>query len=122
MKPDLPKLFPELKNVNSGQIGTSHALFSHAERVMRAVENAVSALDDAVSFTAYLEELGRRHKVRALKPDYLEVSFFFSFLGISDTAFMFINSASSNIAHPVFLLYLSLVMVTRLSSISTVKK
>ncbi|KAJ7380382.1 hypothetical protein OS493_008835 [Desmophyllum pertusum] len=72
MKPDLPKLFPELKNVNSGQIGTSHALFSHAERVMRAVENAVSALDDAVGFTAYLEELGRRHKVRALKPDYLE--------------------------------------------------
>lgn len=75
MKPDLPKLFPELKSINNGQLETSSAIFSHAERVMQAVENAVSALNDAVSFTAYLEELGRRHKVRALKPDYLEVSF-----------------------------------------------
>ena len=74
MKPDLPKLFPELKSLNSGELDTSNAIFKHAERVMRAVENAVSAVDDAVSFTAYLEELGRRHKVRALKPDYLEVS------------------------------------------------
>lgn len=76
MKPDLPKLFPELKSINSGQLDASNTVFGHAERVMRAVENAVSALDDAESFTAYLEELGRRHKVRALKPDYLEVSFF----------------------------------------------
>ncbi|KAL9959106.1 hypothetical protein ACROYT_G036189 [Oculina patagonica] len=72
MKPDLPKLFPEFKSLNSEQLDTSNAMFSHAERVMRAVENAVSALDDAVSFTAYLEELGRRHKGRALKPDYLD--------------------------------------------------
>ena len=82
MKPDLPKLFPELKSINSGQLDSSNTVFGHAERVMRAVENAVSALDDADSFTAYLEELGRRHKVRALKPDFLEVScwvfFFFS--------------------------------------------
>ena len=75
MKPDLPKLFPELKSITSGQLDASNTVFGHAERVMRAVENAVSALDDAESFTAYLEELGRRHKVRALKPDYLEVRF-----------------------------------------------
>ena len=41
---------------------------------MKAVENAVSALDDAESFAAYLDELGRRHKARALKPTYLDVS------------------------------------------------
>ncbi len=41
---------------------------------MKAVENAVSSLDDSVSFAAYLEELGRRHKARALKPSYLDVS------------------------------------------------
>lgn len=41
---------------------------------MKAVENAVSALDDAESFSAYLDELGRRHKERALKPTHLEVS------------------------------------------------
>jgi len=40
---------------------------------MKAVENAVSSLDDAVSFAGYLEELGRRHKARALKPAYLDV-------------------------------------------------
>jgi len=79
MKPDLPKLFPEFKSVSSGHLDTSNAFFAHAERVMKAGENAVSALDDAVSFTAYLEELGRRHKVRALKPDYLEVTIFFQF-------------------------------------------
>ena len=77
MKPDLAKLFPELRSINSGQFDASNTVFGHAERVMRAVENAVSALDDADSFTAYLEELGRRHKVRALKPDYLEVNCFF---------------------------------------------
>ena len=41
---------------------------------MKAVENAVSALDDTESFAAYLDELGRRHKSRALKPTYLDVS------------------------------------------------
>lgn len=41
---------------------------------MKAVENAVSAMDDAVSFSAYLEELGRRHIARSLKPSYLDVS------------------------------------------------
>ena len=41
---------------------------------MKAVENAVSALDDAESFSAYLDELGRRHKTRPLKPTYLDVS------------------------------------------------
>jgi len=34
----------------------------------------VSALDDAESLSAYLEELGRRHKTRALKPTHLEVN------------------------------------------------
>ena len=57
------------------ELEKTNALYGHAKRVMKAVENAVSALDDAESFSAYLEELGRRHKTRALKPAYLEVNY-----------------------------------------------
>ena len=49
---------------------------------MKAVENAVSALDDAESFAAYLDELGRRHKARALKPTYLDVSGSYNLLNL----------------------------------------
>lgn len=72
--PDNQKLFPEFKDVDPTELENTSALYGHAKRVMKAVENAVSSLDDSVSFAAYLEELGRRHKARALKPSYLDVS------------------------------------------------
>ena len=72
--PEYQRLFPEFKDVPPEELEKTNALYGHAKRVMKAVENAVSALDDAESFSAYLEELGRRHKTRALKPTYLEVS------------------------------------------------
>lgn len=56
------------------ELENTNALYGHAKRVMKAVENAVSSLDDAFSFAAYLEELGRRHKARALKASILDVS------------------------------------------------
>lgn len=72
--PEYQRLFPEFKDVPPEELEKTNALYGHAKRVMKAVENAVSALDDAESFSAYLEELGRRHKSRALKPTYLDVS------------------------------------------------
>lgn len=72
--PEYQRLFPEFKDVPSEELEKTNALYGHAKRVMKAVENAVSALDDAESFSGYLEELGRRHKTRALKPTYLDVS------------------------------------------------
>lgn len=74
MNPDYQKLFPEFKDVDPVELENTSALYGHAKRVMKAVENAVSSLDDAFSFAAYLEELGRRHIARALKPSYLDVS------------------------------------------------
>lgn len=72
--PDYQRLFPEFKDVDPTELENASALYGHAKRVMKAVENAVSSLDDAFSFAGYLEELGRRHKARALKPSYLDVS------------------------------------------------
>lgn len=72
--PDYQRLFPEFKDVDPTELENTSALYGHAKRVMKAVENAVSSLDDAFSFASYLEELGRRHKARALKPSYLDVS------------------------------------------------
>lgn len=71
--PEYQRLFPEFRDVPPEELEKTNALYGHAKRVMKAVENAVSALDDAESFSAYLDELGRRHKTRALKPAYLEV-------------------------------------------------
>ncbi|XP_068673110.1 cytoglobin-1-like [Montipora foliosa] len=70
--PDYRKLFPEFKDVDLLEIEKNSALHGHAKRVMKAVENAVSSMDDAFGFAAYLEGLGRRHKSRALKPIYLD--------------------------------------------------
>lgn len=70
--PEYQRLFPEFRDVPPEELEKTNALYGHAKRVMKAVENAVSALDDAESFSAYLDELGRRHKTRALKPAYLE--------------------------------------------------
>ena len=73
--PEYQRLFPEFKDVPPEELEKTNALYGHTKRVMKAVENAVSALDDAESFSAYLDELGRRHKTRALKPAYLEVHY-----------------------------------------------
>ena len=74
VNPEYQKLFPEFKSVALDDLEKTNALYGHAKRVMKAVENAVSSMEDAETFSAYLEELGRRHKTRALKPTYLDVS------------------------------------------------
>lgn len=49
-------------------------LNGHSKRLMTAVENSVHSLNDFEACSTYLQELGRRHKTRKLKPHYLEVS------------------------------------------------
>lgn len=72
--PEYQRLFPEFKDLTYEELQGANTIHGHAKRVMKAIENAITALDDSVSFSAYLEELGRRHKARALKPYLLDVS------------------------------------------------
>lgn len=72
--PSFQKLFPEFKDLEYGQLEQAKALHGHGKRVVKALENAVLSLDDSEAFASYLEELGRRHVVRALRPEYLEVT------------------------------------------------
>lgn len=72
--PEYKRLFPEFKGLSLSDIEKTKDLYGHAKRVMKALENAVSAMDDAENFAAYLEELGRRHKDRPTKPLHLDVS------------------------------------------------
>ena len=74
MNPEYQKLFPEFKSVAPDDLEKTNALYGHVKRVMKAVENAVSSMNDVETFTAYLEELGRRHGTPTLKPSYLDVS------------------------------------------------
>ena len=76
MDPAFQKLFPEFRDISLEEVENARALHGHAKRVMKGVEKAVSAMDDAESFAAYLEELGRRHIQRAMKPAYLDVSIY----------------------------------------------
>ncbi|XP_073231190.1 globin-1-like [Porites lutea] len=70
--PEYKRLFPEFKDLSLSDIEKTKELHGHAKRVMKALENAVSAMDDAEIFAAYLDELGRRHKDRPMKPLHLD--------------------------------------------------
>lgn len=71
----MQNLFPEFRDAGSVEkLESTTFLNGHAKRLMTAVENAVISMNDPETFTTYLQELGRRHKLRKLKPHYLEVS------------------------------------------------
>lgn len=71
----MQNLFPEFRGAGSVEkLGTTAFLNGHAKRLMTAVENAITSMNDIVTCSTYLQELGRRHKLRKLKPHYLEVS------------------------------------------------
>lgn len=73
--PEMQNLFPEFRGQGSVEkLETTKFLNGHSRRLMTAVENSVSSLNDFESCSTYLQELGRRHKIRKLKPHYLEVS------------------------------------------------
>ena len=74
MNPSAQILFPNLKDVPLEQLRTSRSLFLHARRVMTAVENAVSSMDDTEVFVVYLRELGGRHAHHLMKTKLFDVS------------------------------------------------
>jgi hypothetical protein len=72
----MQNLFPEFRGQgNVDTLETTKFLNGHSKRLMTAVENSVNSMNDFESCVMYLQELGRRHKTRKLKPQYLEVGF-----------------------------------------------
>ena len=71
-------MFAEFREVKLEELARTRELHGHTERVMRAVENCVNAMDDPDSLRAYLTELGRRHVYRSVKPTVSNVSMAFS--------------------------------------------
>lgn len=75
LNPQIKKMMPEFMTADPiAELNSSRKLFGHSKTLMKCLENAVTSLDDNESFVAYLVELGRRHQVRPLKAQYLEVS------------------------------------------------
>ena len=67
-------MFSEFRELKLEELKRTRELHGHTERVMRAVENSVNAMDDPDSLRAYLTELGRRHVYRSAKPSVGNVS------------------------------------------------
>ena len=72
--PSLQNMFSEFRELKLEELKRTRELHGHTERVMRAVENSVNAMDDPDSLRAYLTELGRRHVYRSAKPSVGNVS------------------------------------------------
>ena len=71
MHPELKQYFTEFKHIEVGQINGTHG---HPKRLLMAIDNAVTAMGDSESFSAYLVELGRRHHMPKLQPSPAHVS------------------------------------------------
>lgn len=64
--PDYKLRFTEFKNIVSlDEISTRSV---HVKRMLAALENSVSSLDDGETFSEYALELGRRHAALNVKP------------------------------------------------------
>ena len=75
LNPQIKKMMPEFITADPvKELKSSKSLFGHSKTIMKCLENAVTSLDDNIRFVGYLVELGRRHQVRPLKAQYLEVS------------------------------------------------
>lgn len=67
-------MFSEFRELKLEELEQTRELRGHTERVMRAVENSVNAMEDPDSLREYLVELGRRHVMRSAKPSVGNVS------------------------------------------------
>jgi len=65
MNPKLKSSFPSFKNISVDDINKSNG---HPRRLMAAIENSVTSLDDPGTFAGYVLELGRRHARLKFKP------------------------------------------------------
>nr|AUV50091.1 globin-like protein [Exaiptasia diaphana] len=59
MHPELKKHFSEFRSIDISEINGRHG---HPRRLLMAIDNAVTAMGDSESYSAYLIELGRRHR------------------------------------------------------------
>lgn len=65
MNPNLKTRFTEFKEISVDEINKSNG---HPRRLMAAIENSVSSLEDPETFAGYVLELGRRHTRLHFKP------------------------------------------------------
>ena len=65
MNLNLKARFREFKDISVDEINKSN---DHPRRLMAAIENSVSALNDSETFAGYVLELGRRHARLNFKP------------------------------------------------------
>ncbi|KAJ7363648.1 hypothetical protein OS493_009810 [Desmophyllum pertusum] len=65
MNPYLKARFTDFKDISVDEINKSNG---HPRRLMAAIENSVTSLDDAETFAGYVLELGRRHARLNFKP------------------------------------------------------
>ena len=65
MNPKLKSSFTSFKDISVDDINKSN---DHPRRLMAAIENSVSSLDDPETFAGYVLELGRRHARLKFKP------------------------------------------------------
>ena len=65
MNPKLKSSFTSFKDISVDDINRSN---DHPRRLMAAIENSVSSLDDPETFAGYVLELGRRHARLKFKP------------------------------------------------------
>ncbi|EDO43247.1 predicted protein [Nematostella vectensis] len=70
--PTSKDLFPEFRNISNEKIAESPALYGHARRVMKSVDNAVASIENVQVYSAYLYELGTRHQTRQLSEEQLK--------------------------------------------------
>ena len=74
MNPSLKTTFSDFKDISVEKINKSN---SHPRRLMAAIENSVTALDDTETFTSYMMEMGRRHARMNIKPSKSHVTVVF---------------------------------------------
>ncbi|KAJ7380385.1 hypothetical protein OS493_008841 [Desmophyllum pertusum] len=73
MHPNIQDTFPTFKGVRLDELMNSRSLYLHAKRVMAAVENAISALDDMEVLVESLTRLGQRHRLWFVREEHFTV-------------------------------------------------
>ena len=72
--PDLQDLFVPFRGMNLDQLRHDEKLREHGLRVMGTIEKCVARLDSPKRMETMLSELGHKHVVLNIKPEYFEVS------------------------------------------------
>lgn len=74
MNPKVKSNFTNFKDISINEINRSN---DHPRRLVAAIENSVSSLDDPETFAGYVLELGRRHARLKFKPSKSQVRIYY---------------------------------------------